>query len=690
MKSKLFSLKVVAVVLAISVCCSCLIVLHGQNKAAFLNSKPSQLMNLSSAALPENVATVEDFVHIKEGYRNAYEKLMAEDGFVYGMDYFVFGTNNDGPWALGYNEFYNSEPVFDEYVVQNDFYNIKALGFNAVNFWLMYSLCGIKFDHTTGYASGLDQTFLQNLVKALEAARAVDLKVVVSLQPQSSFPNPIGSMKEGYSKESLTQKYLQFYWRDEARDAYMKNVIKPLCEEVLQYYQDTIIICDITVENGSDWIDDDEIGRSQFGNGTTSENMERFVTDVNTTIKSVMPDTMTSTEDITLRDCGWHWNDTGIDLHGINMYNDYGSLHSVAEYYSNTPIYVGECNLAHSYEGNANLSSWENNQILFFKEAKNKGYIGAFHFSWSTGGGFYTMFTGNSLQYETMRPLALKFNALLNDMKNEYNETEGTPDKPVLLSNAGGNNVYWVGGRTMTRFKLERSLDGGKTWTVISSKLADGENGCKMLTNGLYTYNDSAVGEGDSFNYRVTAYNDEEGISSVSEPNNVAEYFVPPELVIDGGFESVDSITDYPSVSKAQLQANTGWARTNGNVAVISSDMAYEGKNSLFVDLPNGIGQSNYAELSQKLVLTPGKTYSVTAQSYMPNFTGPLTLAVYAYDGDTKYLNGGFLEESTEDWTPLSFTFSAPSHGTVILMVTIGTNRQPTGYLDNISLKEIR
>ena len=39
-----------------------------------------------SAEYPAGVSSEKDFSYAKAGYRNAYEKLIAEDGFMYGMD----------------------------------------------------------------------------------------------------------------------------------------------------------------------------------------------------------------------------------------------------------------------------------------------------------------------------------------------------------------------------------------------------------------------------------------------------------------------------------------------------------------------------------------------------------------------------------------------------------------------------
>src|SRR5699024_9514482 len=138
---------------------------------------------------------------------------------------------------------------------------------------------------------------------------------------------------------------------------------------------------------------------------------------------------------------------------------------------------------------------WMQKQLQFFTQAYAQGYVGCFYFSWWVGAGQFVMFTDGSLNYESMRSVAQGFCYQFADMKAAYRGTERTATTPVLLANRGGADVYWLPGRGMTRFLLERSDDGGKTWVAVGENLTDG-NGCTMLSNGLYKFTDTNVGAG--------------------------------------------------------------------------------------------------------------------------------------------------------------------------------------------------
>lgn len=157
------------------------------NKAAGTPATLGVEAKTYQAAYPPGVTSAEGFAYAEEGYRNAYEKLMAEDGFMYGMDYDWVVGNMDYAWSMGYNQLVDHAAAYSESKCRVDFYNIKALGFNTVNIWLFQSLGGLKFDTDTGYVNGLDESLQENLVSLLEIARELDLKVIVSIQPHGDF-----------------------------------------------------------------------------------------------------------------------------------------------------------------------------------------------------------------------------------------------------------------------------------------------------------------------------------------------------------------------------------------------------------------------------------------------------------------------------------------------------------------------
>lgn len=656
------------------------------NKAAGTPATLGVEAKTYQAAYPPGVTSAEGFAYAEEGYRNAYEKLMAEDGFMYGMDYDWVVDNMDYAWSMGYNQLVDHAAAYSESKCRVDFYNIKALGFNTVNIWLFQSLGGLKFDTDTGYVNGLDESLQENLVSLLEIARELDLKVIVSIQPHGDFI--YGDIVGGLTEQDLRNRYYQFYYNPEARKAYMDNAVRPLCENVLQYYQDTIVVCDLTVENGSTEVDDDETGRYIYqAQGTTWENFAAFVSDMNKTVKAVMPNMMTSSEEMSYDDSAYRYNDLGLDLHGYNDYNNSGSLRDLSEMMSNVPMYVSEVNVTESNEETFSDEYWMQKQLQFFTQAYAQGYVGCFYFSWWVGAGQFVMFTDGSLNYESMRSVAQGFCYQFADMKAAYRGTESTATTPVLLANRGGADVYWLPGRGMTRFLLERSDDGGKTWVAVGENLTDG-NGCTMLSNGLYKFTDTNVGAGMSYQYRVTAYNSD-GLTTVSAPNNREEFWVATDEMVNGGFEEpIDNLP--PFVSHPELEADIGWV-SNKPVGVITTEEAHSGNSCLFIDTRNGIGQTGWAKLNQKISVTPGATYEVSCWYKGLKDCGLISLS--ARTSQDAYINGNFdIKGTTEDdeWHQVSFLVIAPQDGTMVIELWNYDNNQNYGYIDDVTVKEVR
>lgn len=649
---------------------------------------------------PAGVSSEKDYGYAKKGYRNAYEEIMAKDGFLYGIEYDWVDGNMDFAWSLGNNELTPHGSAYSENKVFVDLYNMKALGFNTVNMWLFQCLQGLKFDYDKGYVTELDDTFRKNLTSFLNIARSLDLKIVLSIQPHGR-AGRYGVPREGLSYDDLNQRYLQFYYNPAARKAYFDNAVTPLCEDIIKYYQDTVIICDLTVENGATEVDDDEIGMyAPSGDGTTWKNFADFVKGMNTVVKNVMPDMMTSCEDMYYANSTYKYNDLGLDLHGYNFYGSTGVLPDAAFRYSNTPMYISEVNVTEDFQTVLSGEYWTQKQMAYYTDAQKKGYIGCFYFSWWCGAGNFIMFTDGTLNYDSMRNVAVYYNYQFNDLKNQYHGKTDIPDNPVLLANRGGSDVYWIPGRSMERFRLERSDDGGKVWKTVADNLRDGEGGV-ILKNGLYKYTDSTLKAGINYQYRVTAYNDEKGISTVSDPNNREELYVPKNIAVNGGFEDVESYSDFPSGTVATAEADSGWYRANGTVGAISTADAHSGKKCLEIDTRNGKGAGGWTKLNQKITVTPGALYE--ARLWFKDLDTSNTISFQARVPDTasdgETLGGSYAMKREENpdpelegvWREAKFTFTAPQEGEIILGIW---NTEWGEYykckIDDVEVKELR
>ena len=644
-----------------------------------------------TATYPAGVSSEKDFAFAKENYRNAYEKLMAEDGFLYGMEYDWIADNMDFSCSLGDNEILTHDAAYSEAKCAIDLYNIKALGFNAVNMWLLQGGQGLNFDHDTGYVTGLDESLKNNLISFLNIARKNDLKVVLSIQPHG-IPG-YGDTIDKLSYEDLRTRYFQFYYSEPARKAYMDNAIKPLCNDIIRLYQDTVIICDLTVENGANEVNDDDLGMYCWTGGTTWENFASFVSEMNKCVKEAMPNMMTSSEDMFYQYAAYKYNDLGLDLHGYNWYNKSGTIPDTAALFSNTPLYISEVNVTEDKSESFSDEYWQQAQMQYYTNAQAQGYIGCFYFSWWVGAGNFVMFDESTLKYESMKNVAQHFYYQFNDMKNKYRGVENAVDKPVLLSNRGGSEVYWLPGRTMERFQLDRSDDGGKTWKTVAANLRDGE-GCTMLKNGLIKYIDTTVGAGMSYQYRVTAFNDETGVSSVSVPNNRAEFFVAQNLVKNGDFEETDSF-NFPQGTIQTAEADKGWYTNGRQLGVISTRDAQSGSKCIEIDTTDGKGQTGWTKLFQKLTVTPGALYE--ASYWYKNVDTDKGIALQASGVDDSvdglYINGTYQhtpENPDDEWHKASFIFTAPADGQVIIRLWNSDWGYQKGLVDNVQVLEIR
>src|SRR5699024_8290790 len=95
-----------------------------------------------------------------------------------------------------------------------------------------------------------------------------------------------------------------------------------------------------------------------------------------------------------------------------------------------------------------------------------------------------------------------------------------------------------------------------------------------------------------------------------SAPNSREEFWVATDEMVNGGFEEpIDNLP--PFVSHPELEADIGWV-SNKPVGVITTEEAHSGNSCLFIDTRNGIGQTGWAKLNQKISVTPGATYEVS------------------------------------------------------------------------------
>ena len=86
------------------------------------------------------------FTYNGEKYDCEFDRLMAEDGYVFGIDDNWYGTYSQKQTVLGDNEIITAAPAYLQGQVERRLYNMKALGYNSVNVWIHKDLGGFTFD----------------------------------------------------------------------------------------------------------------------------------------------------------------------------------------------------------------------------------------------------------------------------------------------------------------------------------------------------------------------------------------------------------------------------------------------------------------------------------------------------------------------------------------------------------------
>ena len=154
----------------------------------------------------------------------SFDAKYDKDGFVFGVRYSQIGAvHNKGRSLAGNNILADKEECgFWEPSVREDFFNMKALGVDAVTINLFTLLEGVEFDEA-GQITGLDPAFLDNLKVVMNTAIENELKVAVALQPAL---NELAYGVAGASKATW-DKYTQLYYSETVRAQYIEKCVKP-------------------------------------------------------------------------------------------------------------------------------------------------------------------------------------------------------------------------------------------------------------------------------------------------------------------------------------------------------------------------------------------------------------------------------------------------------------------------------
>lgn len=644
-----------------------------------------QFLGISNAS--NNISSsIEEFEFEKQGYKNAWDMLLAEDGFVYGVDYNYVGDNVNFPNSLGSNHLLNKSATYNSYLANADINNMKALRFNATSYWLLQDGQGIQFDDN-GLAIGIDEEFLNNFRDLLNICRKTDMKLLPALVPHGVASNYNDGGPAG-NPEQIYYKYFRYMWDDEALDAFIKNVINPVLD-VIYEYQDVVIAVACVVENATDMVDDPEAGFYQSNRyGTTWENFANFVNQLHRAVKAKMPDMYTSIEEAGVNDptTGTHEklyrqnDDLEVDFISENYYNNNGNIEPHSVGLTTRPGYIGEMNGGGPATDLNAAEYWKSVKNNFHKSAKQGGWLGAFFFSWKAGGVDYQMITGNTTDYATYTPWAVNFRYTILDGIYEFRGVKRPAvEASAVMANTGGDTAYFIPGRGAVEFDLERSIDGGTTWQKVNSERITVDD--NSTDNGFVKYKDTTLAKGMTFAYRVVSY-DDEGNSVTGEPNNFEEFFVPENLLSasDAGFESNGTMG--------------GW--THVNAGKISSEDKHSGEYSFLVDKSDADNtNANYGADYIDVTVKPNTMYKLSFWYNCVDFhqnSGASRPYVQLCTTDNINLQATWVTEATSDWKKVSINASVGNYDKIRIRIVTGDKNVDVFkcYFDDFDIQEVR
>lgn len=467
---------------------------------------------------------ISGFVIQKRGdtYNSTYERLLAEDGFIYGVNI---------PWYRNGNPLFGSvedrdgnlvAPSYDATAMRDMILNSKAMGFNSVRFWICSQFSGIEID-SVGNVIGLDDYLEDNLRSALSICR--DCGMTAEL---STFSH-IDSSRTQYGQDWY-DRHIQIIVNPTIRAQYISNVLPDLCK-IFSDYSDVIAFIDVFAEP-----EGETESANHLGFGTSLSSVRSYIEDVTTAFHNELtniPVTVASGWDVNPS----RYNGLGLDLMGVDLYNADPSAEMTTEGNEDAPIVVLEYGSADS--ALFIDDDYQTEYMLdFLENAIQKNYKGAYFWlynGWTADG---LKLTHTELGYNNLRPVAAELRSFITGKINSHRHlsiSSDIPVKPAMLGSHDPYYVQWIGSSDAQSYTLEGSSNG-TVWTTLSSNIAkstadaDGDNLCRISVKTKYVPG--------QYYYRVTS-NGLNGQKIVSDARMIQNPdFSGENLFANGNFES--------------------------------------------------------------------------------------------------------------------------------------------------------
>ena len=270
------------------------------------------------------------FLQAQETGTGLYDKVLEEDGFIYGVNLPWISQGDDGStWAA--NAITGAASSFDETKLEKTLYDIRAIGFTGVRIHLFRGLQGLTLDEN-GLVSGVSEELTKNLETLLKLAKEYGLNLAFVLLPGTA---QTFELKGKATYDKVSQVIAN-------PDTYIENVVAPVCE-ILSSYPDVVLSVDVLSNPEGEIYDTSKIY------GTSWNVVQNFIKKNAAAVKKALPNVpvMASSADRDqTADKAGLFNNLGLDVIGVTNYNSAGEVTKAKDLHTTEPVWLVDMGLA--------------------------------------------------------------------------------------------------------------------------------------------------------------------------------------------------------------------------------------------------------------------------------------------------------------------------------------------------------